>query len=391
MKKFLSIALALLMVCVMLPVVALADDATPANVAKIGNTEYPTLQAAVESITDGAETTITLLDNCDGNGITVSSGKNIIFDMNGFTYTVDGNLAGSSGTVSQAFQLLKGSNITFKNGKITSSKAVMLVQNYCNLTLDNMVLDGSNLNGGVCYTMSNNCGNVVITGNTEIIAKANGVAFDVYYWSESYPDGVTVTLDSNFTGTIDGPIEVATDGKNVSDWTEKVELNINGAGTVKGLNVSAPAGQDAKEVITITNGTFSTNVADYAGNNLVIQTVDFHVGAAAVAAVSNASKGETVYVLNGTTLTDVPAGVIIQNRTDGTITVNGKDVELTGDAGYTVPASSITIIVPGDTTPETPKTDDQKNPATGANDFVGLAAAAAVVALLGSAVVLRKK
>ena len=53
---------------------------------------------------------------------------------------------------------------------------------------------------------------------------------------------------------------------------------------------------------------------------------------------------------------------------------------------------TITIIVPGDTTPaETPKTDDQKNPSTGANDFVGLAAAAAVVALLGSAVVLRKK
>ena len=57
-----------------------------------------------------------------------------------------------------------------------------------------------------------------------------------------------------------------------------------------------------------------------------------------------------------------------------------------------VESKTITIIVPGDTTPtETPKTEDQKNPSTGANDFVGLAAAAAVVALLGSAVVLRKK
>ena len=57
-----------------------------------------------------------------------------------------------------------------------------------------------------------------------------------------------------------------------------------------------------------------------------------------------------------------------------------------------VQPKTITIIVPGDTTPaETPKTEDQKNPSTGANDFVGLAAAAAVVALLGSAVVLRKK
>ena len=57
----------------------------------------------------------------------------------------------------------------------------------------------------------------------------------------------------------------------------------------------------------------------------------------------------------------------------------------------TVPPSSGTIVIIPDRTEDTPKTEDQKNPSTGANDFVGLAAAAAVVALLGSAVVLRKK
>ena len=39
--------------------------------------------------------------------------------------------------------------------------------------------------------------------------------------------------------------------------------------------------------------------------------------------------------------------------------------------------------------PSTP--DDTKNPTTGSNDFVGIAAAAAVMALLGSAVIIRKK
>ena len=48
------------------------------------------------------------------------------------------------------------------------------------------------------------------------------------------------------------------------------------------------------------------------------------------------------------------------------------------------------VIVP-DRTEDTPKTEPEKNPTTGANDFVGVAAAAAVMALLGSAVVLRKK
>ena len=39
---------------------------------------------------------------------------------------------------------------------------------------------------------------------------------------------------------------------------------------------------------------------------------------------------------------------------------------------------------------DTPKTDDQKNPATGANDLVAVAVAAAALALAGSAIILRK-
>ena len=52
---------------------------------------------------------------------------------------------------------------------------------------------------------------------------------------------------------------------------------------------------------------------------------------------------------------------------------------------------TITIIVPGDTTPETPKTDDQKNPSTGANDMVAAAAALMAVAALGMSILSRKK
>ena len=71
-----------------------------------------------------------------------------------------------------------------------------------------------------------------------------------------------------------------------------------------------------------------------------------------------------------------------------TFTLNAEDwANLPG----TVRPSSGSIVIIPDRTEDTPKTDDQKNPSTGANDFVGLAAAAAVVALLGSAVVLRKK
>lgn len=52
------------------------------------------------------------------------------------------------------------------------------------------------------------------------------------------------------------------------------------------------------------------------------------------------------------------------------------------------PSTPIIIYNP---TVDTPKANDQKNPGTGANDFVGVAAAMAVVSLLGAAAVIRKK
>ena len=47
MKKIISIALALLMVAVMLPVMAMAEGT---NVAKIGTTEYATLEDAFTAV-----------------------------------------------------------------------------------------------------------------------------------------------------------------------------------------------------------------------------------------------------------------------------------------------------------------------------------------------------
>ena len=57
----------------------------------------------------------------------------------------------------------------------------------------------------------------------------------------------------------------------------------------------------------------------------------------------------------------------------------------------TVPPSSGTIVIVPDRTEDTPKTDDQKNPSTGANDMVAAAAALMAVSALGMAVLTRKK
>ena len=57
----------------------------------------------------------------------------------------------------------------------------------------------------------------------------------------------------------------------------------------------------------------------------------------------------------------------------------------------TVPPSSGTIVIIPDRTEDTPKTEDQKNPSTGANDVVAAAVALMAVSALGMAVLTRKK
>ncbi len=230
-------------------------------VAQIGDTKYETLAAAVaaaEAMNNNP--TITLLKDTAGNGISVKSGSSFTIDFDGYTYTVDGDLAGSTGTQTQAFQLLQGSDITFKDGTITSAKALMLIQNYCNLTLDNMTLDGSNLTDSVAYTLSNNNGNVTIN-DSHIIAKTGGVAFDVYSFG-SYT-GANVTVNS---GTIDGKIEVgASSGANTSN----LALTINGGKFSGEFDVAGYANK-----FSVTGGTFVADVNDNVVSGYTLRAID---------------------------------------------------------------------------------------------------------------------
>ena len=72
-----------------------------------------------------------------------------------------------------------------------------------------------------------------------------------------------------------------------------------------------------------------------------------------------------------------------------------KTFELNADAWADLPGtvrpSSGTIVIVPDRTEDTPKTEDQKNPSTGANDVVAAAVALMAVSALGMAVLTRKK
>ena len=100
MKKTLAIMLALIMVLAMVP--ALAEGV---KVAKIGSTEYETLDEAIEKAADGA--TIVLLADCTTAGMNLS--KNLTIDGGESKYTVTFNDKGIA---------LWGKSLMFKNCKV---------------------------------------------------------------------------------------------------------------------------------------------------------------------------------------------------------------------------------------------------------------------------------
>ena len=198
-KKLAAMLLTLVMALSLLTVTAFAEDP---DVASIDGTPYPSLQAAVNEAGEGD--VIKLLGDFTGDGVVVESGKDITIDFGGHTYDIN-KTVGSSGTETNGMQLLQGSKVTLTNGTITSKTAKILIQNYSELELNNIILDGTQ-SSGCLYTVSNNCGSMTVKGDTEILANEGRVAFDLWYgMSDSYAkEGITVTFDDSFTGKVAG-------------------------------------------------------------------------------------------------------------------------------------------------------------------------------------------
>ena len=220
-----------------------------------------------------ANGTITLLANCDGDGFIIGSGSNLRIDFAGHTYSVTGRPVGSNGTETIGFQLLQNSNITFKNGTLYGDSTyglddgrylVRMIQNYSNLTLDNMTVDYV----GAFYdqmTMSNCNGAINIIDSTINAPDFSRLEFSPAEAAESLGaeameigtfstyQGVTVTVAGN--SVINGTVKVSYDNKDVVTDADNV-LNITG-GTVNGEIVKDNG------TISITGGTFGSDVSGY--------------------------------------------------------------------------------------------------------------------------------
>lgn len=229
------------------------------SVAMIGASTYSSLGEAIKAVQAGDIIHI-LKDVPDAAGITVSSDKQFTVDFGGHTYTLKDPGAGSSGTETNGFQLLKNSTITFKNGTIRIAEGTTsikrIIQNYANLTLEDMHFYAENQAGSLDYPLSFNNGSITFKGDTDIITpNDNNIAFDVYQFSNSNYPNVTVTFDESYTGTING--RIVYDSPNAS--THK--LYIKGNGTFGVIEYSSKDTEEAaKNGIEVTSGNFAQPV-----------------------------------------------------------------------------------------------------------------------------------
>ena len=326
-----------------------------APTAVIGDTYYDTLADAVAAAQDGD--TITLLKNTNGNGIRVATEKfatrGLTVNFNGHSYTVGGVLVGSSGTGTNAFQLLQGGKVTFKNGSIVGvaegtkpaedtpdwhGAPAIMIQNYCDLTLDNMIVTGGD---ETVYTMSNNNG-VVVINNTAINAggaKGYGYgpyAFDVCRYS-SYPS-VNVTVTGN--SVINGDVEVS---GTISNGQNR-QLTINSGKFYGKFKVA-----DEPANITINGGEFVdlTNAVKYAADGATIKLladVEQNSMLSITKSVTLDLNGKTIY--NTKDIWDVSGNALISVEDDANVTLTGNGaVKAKQDDCYTLSVNKGTLTI----------------------------------------------
>ena len=232
-------------------------DKNKTAVVAIDGVGFTSMGAAIKAVGDGGTITV-LQDITNAVGIAVDSGKNFTIDFANHVYILVGPGAGSSGTETNGFQLLNDSTIVFKDGTIkiadNANGIKRIIQNYANLTLENMDIYAENQAGGEDYALSFNNGTITFKGDTNIYTSdpEKTTVFDVYYWAGSYEDGVRVIFDNTFDGTIEGTILYD------SIDAAKAKLEINGAGVFQ--NIETTEGSTSNPNIRINGGYFVTPV-----------------------------------------------------------------------------------------------------------------------------------
>lgn len=225
-------------------------------VATFDGCKYEGLDPIFAAINNDAKSgvghTVTLEADTTAGGYSMKEGVNFVLDLNGKTLQMGSNLVGSTGTKSQNWQLLKNSDIEFKNGTLrASTNAKMLIQNYSNLTLRDVEIDATP--SAASYALSNNNGLTQIVGSTSIKAPNGKIAFDACWApNKGYPNGAQVVVDT--TGVIDGIVQVDLWGTMQSAGDVLTSLTIKNGTFTKPFDID----ERLASAVVIEGGSFAT-------------------------------------------------------------------------------------------------------------------------------------
>ena len=384
MKKLLSLALALLLLAVMLPVVSMADEIKWEDGKNVywqaGDTSGQTAtlaEALKAAYMAKGDITITCRPDSDvgslthghvadnitiiGNGAYISGGE---CDLEVDTYRYDRTTGKQD---ENGAYLEKEITITASNLYNLGVWGQRHTNYTVNINLTNC--DSKEISG------KENVQRIYITGTTGInnitVKDCDFLTTACALYSNA--DGTVVIDNCTFNG---GQVPVnfnhKASGAQIVTVKNCTFTNCGDASIVYAAPVRFVNSGDGSLDATIENNTFTGTV----GNNGDILLGDYREGKESHDVTATITPNGTTKVRNSG-ITDEPTPIT------GKVTADAK-----GNITRVQEEGPTTIII--SPTQDTPKTDDQKNPATGANDLVAVAVAAAALALAGSAIILRK-
>ena len=413
MKRFLSILLAVLMLAVMLPVTAMAAEGDPTCVNGVWkNVDPNNVQALLDGKHGSIDNTTIELSAGDYSALTVGgvvdgTKGNLTYTCNHtdnthYSYTdlneYKNHLNDNSSFHWTSTYTRKISNVTFVangdvtiNGLLITSGHLDTTANpfrgghtgyYLNQELKNFTFKGIKFVGNVDINTSSE--ETTISGftfdgcsfTTNGTASSNGQALRYYNENNNGQVSDLTVKNCTFTNCHQGVYTHHIYGVSVIDST----FDTTGHNAIA---VQAHGGNICNHgEVVITGNTFK-NVGD--------RIIRFN----------NVGVGTTITISNNTSVnsgdsdgeiikaTSLPEGMEVTMTNDNWGT-NNQGAAVKFGEGFTEAAPSVIVIVP-DRTEDTPKTEPEKNPTTGANDMVAAAAALMAVSALGMAVLSRKK
>jgi len=266
-------------------------------VAKIGTTNYATLQAAVNSVsTNNTQTTVELLKNVSEE-IQVKQNQNINFDLNGKTISARNIAIVNNGTIK-----LSDGTLTSEDSNVINNLSTGTVTISGTAKLQN---DGKKEGETTSYSVVKNAGSLTIQGGTLTSTEGMGI-YNIEAGIANLSGGTVTSEESHVifnesTGTI----------------TISGTVNISNDGNKAGVTVGVPAVFNEKGTLKVQGGTISS----VDGHAVVIEE-----GTATISAGTITSENNTV----------------ISNKSTGTVTISGN-AKLSNDGDTTDPTSSPVI------------------------------------------------